>query len=191
MHRHAEIQPGEARLIRAGLAIYGVRRYGVRRASALPKATAGPELIVQDDTFFHCAAGRLKLRAFSADAGELIFYRRDDRAGPKESFYLRSPTSAPDTLRQCLALAHGEAGRVRKQRMLFRVGRTRVHLDRVDGLGDFLELEVVLADGEPAEAGVREAHTLMARLGIEASQLVEGAYVDLLHAIAGAPADAR
>jgi predicted adenylyl cyclase CyaB len=148
------------------------------RAAAL--ATTGPELIVQDDTFFHCATGRLKLRAFSADAGELIFYRRDDRAGPKESFHVRSPTAAPDTLRQCLALAHGEAGRVRKQRTLYVVGRTRVHLDRVDGLGDYLELEVVLADGEPVEAGVREAHALMAQLGIEASQLVEGAYVDLL-----------
>jgi adenylate cyclase class IV len=50
----------------------------------------------------------------------------------------------------------------------------------VSGLGDFLELEVVLEGGEPADAGVREAERLMARLGVEPSQLVEGAYVDLL-----------
>jgi adenylate cyclase class IV len=55
-----------------------------------------------------------------------------------------------------------------------------VHLDRVSGLGDFLELEVVLEDGESADVGVREAERLMARLGVEPSQLVEGAYVDLL-----------
>ena len=55
-----------------------------------------------------------------------------------------------------------------------------MHLDRVEGLGDLMELEVVLGDGEPAEAGVAEAHALMARLGIDAGRLVEGAYVDLL-----------
>jgi len=57
-----------------------------------------------------------------------------------------------------------------------------VHLDRVAGLGDFLELEVVLEDHEPSEAGMREAHELMAQLGVDPSQLVEGAYVDLLGA---------
>ena len=62
------------------------------------------------------------------------------------------------------------------------VGRTRVHLDTVAALGEFLELEVVLADDEPAETGVAEARRLMARLGIAPEQLVEGAYVDLLRA---------
>jgi len=55
-----------------------------------------------------------------------------------------------------------------------------VHLDRVEGLGHFLELEVVLKENERAESGVQEAHSLMAQLGIEPSQLVETAYVDLL-----------
>lgn len=59
-------------------------------------------------------------------------------------------------------------------------GRTRIHLDRVRGLGEFLELEVVLRDGESAELGVQEAHELMALLGVGDSQLIEGAYVDLL-----------
>lgn len=143
-------------------------------------ATQGPIEIAQDDTFFRCESGRLKLRAFSATEGELIFYRRADAHGPKESFYVRTPTSAPDGLRECLSLAHGAVGRVVKHRTLYLVGRTRVHLDRVQGLGDFMELEVVLEDDEPAEVGVREAHALMARLGVEPSQLVEAAYVDLL-----------
>lgn len=143
-------------------------------------ADQGPIEIVQDDTFFPCETGRLKLRAFSAEQGELIFYRRADQQGPKESFYLRSPTSAPDALRESLSLAYGLAGRVQKLRTLFLVGRTRVHLDRVAGLGHFLELEVVLEDGEASAVGVREAHELVAWLGIEPSQLVDGAYVDLL-----------
>lgn len=143
-------------------------------------ADRGPAEITQDDTFFRCESGRLKLRAFSREEGELIFYRRANRQGPKESFYLRSPTSAPETLRDSLSLAYGQAGRVQKHRTLFLVGRTRVHLDKVEGLGHFLELEVVLEEGEPAEAGIREAHELMTKLGIEPSQLIEGAYVDLL-----------
>jgi predicted adenylyl cyclase CyaB len=150
----------------------------------VPKAAAiadkGPIEIIQDDTFFRCESGRLKFRAFSSEEGELIFYRRANQQGPKESFYLRSPTSAPETLRDSLSLAYGEAGRVRKHRTLFLVGRTRIHLDKVEGLGHFLELEVVLGEGEPTEAGIREAHELMLKLGVEPSQLIEGAYVDLL-----------
>jgi len=145
-------------------------------------ATGGPVQIAQDDTFFTCPNGRLKLRAFSDTEGELIFYRRDDQAGPKTSFYLRSRTAEPDALREVLRLAHGLAGRVIKARTLYLVGRTRVHLDRVQGLGEFVELEVVLQDDESTDEGVREAHALMAQLGIEASQLVEVAYVDLLNA---------
>lgn len=143
-------------------------------------ATEGPFEIDQDDTFFRCENGRLKLRAFSEDRGELIFYRRPDQQGPKESFYLLSPTSSPATLREVLSQSYGQIGRVEKHRTLFLVGRTRVHLDRVKGLGDFLELEVVLRDDEPSEAGIAEAYDLMERLGVNRDQLIEAAYVDLL-----------
>ncbi|GAP34766.1 class IV adenylate cyclase [Piscinibacter sakaiensis] len=153
-------------------------------ARVAPLADAGPTPIAQDDSFFACPNGRLKLRAFSAEAGELIFYRRADSAGPKASHYVRSPSAAPDSLREALAQALGPAGRVVKQRRLYLVGRTRVHLDRVEGLGSFMELEVVLRDDEPEAAGVAEAQALMARLGIAPEQLVEGAYVDLLAAAA-------
>lgn len=139
-----------------------------------------PVAIAQDDTFFACPDGRLKLRAFSDGTGELIFYRRADDTGPKESFYVISPTSSPDTLRDALGLAYGVIGRVRKQRLLFMAGRTRIHLDRVEGLGEFLELEVVLRDGESAEAGMAEARELLASLRIAPEQLVSGAYLDLL-----------
>ena len=152
--------------------------------SLLPRAAGlaseGPTEIAQDDTFFRCESGRLKLRDFLNGSGELIFYRRANQLGPKESFYLRSATSTPHVLRESLTLAYGQAGRVIKHRTLFLVGRTRVHLDRVEGLGHFLELEVVLGENEPSEAGVREGQELMIRLGIESKQLVEGAYVELL-----------
>lgn len=143
-------------------------------------ADQGPMEISQDDTFFKCENGRLKLRAFSSTEGELIFYQRQNQPGPKASFYLITPTSSPDTLREALTLAYGQAGRVRKVRTLFLVGRTRVHLDKVGGLGHFLELEVILEDGESPETGTEEADLLMEKLGVDSSQLVECAYVDLL-----------
>lgn len=149
-------------------------------APAAAIADAGPTEILQDDTFFTCRAGRLKLRAFSNSAGELIFYQRSNDSGPKESFYVRTPTTAPDSLRETLTLACGAVGRVRKQRTLFLAGRTRIHLDVVENLGHFLELEVVLRDAEPLENGVREAERLMQQLGVAPSQLIDRAYVDLL-----------
>ena len=151
-------------------------------AAVAPWADQGPTPTSQDDTFFRCDNGRLKLRRFSATEGELIFYRRADAAGPKESFYFITRTHEPDALREALTLAYGQAGRVRKRRTLFLVGRTRVHLDRVDGLGEFLELEVVLRDGEAVGAGLLEAQALMVKLGVTDSQLITGAYVDLLEA---------
>lgn len=151
-------------------------------ALAAAIADEGPARIDQDDTFFACANGRLKLRRFHATAGELIFYQRADQLGPKTSYYLRSVTREPDVLRQVLAEAHGVIGRVIKHRRFYLVGRTRIHLDRVQDLGDYLELEVVLADGEDEAAGVAEAETLMARLGIARAQLIDDAYVDQLRA---------
>jgi predicted adenylyl cyclase CyaB len=152
--------------------------------SLLPLAAAiadqGPTEIYQDDTFFSCPRGRLKLRAFSDTEGELIFYQRSESAGPKESFYIVSRTASPDTLRQALSLAYGEAGRVRKHRTLFLSGRTRIHLDNVEKLGHFLELEVVLAQDEPAVAGVSIANALLTQFGISSQQFVKEAYVDLL-----------
>ena len=150
----------------------------------------GPTEILQDDSFFPCPDGRLKLRGFADGTGELIFYRRADQAGPKESFYLRSRTTEPETLRESLVLAYGSAGRVRKKRLLYLHGRTRIHLDEVQGLGCFVELEVVLQGDEPAQDGVREARRLMEGLSIDTTQLVEGAYVDLLRSATPALADA-
>jgi len=148
-------------------------------------ADDGPTEIPQDDTYFRCDAGRLKLRAFSSENGELVFYRRDDQPGPAESFYLRVPTSAPDALRESLSCAYGVVARVRKQRTLFMVGRTRIHLDRVADLGDYLELEVVLTDDESPDVGTREASDLMARLAIPESQLEHRGYLELVSEQAG------
>jgi adenylate cyclase class IV len=150
----------------------------------LPRARSladGPEtLIHQDDTFFACAHGRLKLRDFGDGSGELIHYARADTQGPKLSDYVRAPTTDPTALREALMRAHGIVGRVRKTRRLLMAGTTRIHLDRVEGLGDFLELEVVLHAGQGAAEGEAIAAQLLRELGIVPVHQVAGAYLDLL-----------
>jgi adenylate cyclase class IV len=152
-------------------------------------ATEPPVEIVQRDTFFGAGQTRLKLREFPAASpagspapAELILYDRPDAPGPKASTYAITRTADPAGLRAILAAVLGTVGEVRKRRTLIMAGRTRIHLDEVDGLGHFVELEVVLADGEDPAAGEAEARALMATLEIDPADLVAGAYLDLLDA---------
>ena len=138
------------------------------------------ETIEQCDTFFVAVRGRLKLRELPDGSGELIHYERPDGSGPRASDYRVATTQHAAPWRALLARALGVRGTVRKRRRLYRSGRTRIHVDRVEGLGDFMELEVALAEGEDPAAGRTVAKELMARLGVEPDDLVEVAYVDLL-----------
>ncbi len=143
-------------------------------------AGAPPVILHQEDTFFPCARGRLKLRQLASDHGELISYQRADVSGSKQSNYLVYHTDQPAELRAVLADALGTGGVVTKTRRLYLVGQTRVHLDEVVGLGSFLELEVVLAGGQPPEEGHRIAREIMAALEVEEADLIDRAYADLL-----------
>ena len=77
-------------------------------------------------------------------------------------------------------MALGVRGVVRKKRYLYLAGQTRIHLDDVEGLGQFMELEVVLRDGQSDADGQSIAEDLMAKLGVRTEDLLEGAYMDLL-----------
>jgi predicted adenylyl cyclase CyaB len=150
------------------------------RARVAARATAPPVALAQTDTFFDVPRGRLKLRDFGDGSGELIAYERPDVPGPKASAYERVGCADPAALASVLGRALGVRGRVVKRREVFVLGRTRIHLDDVAGLGSFLEIEVVLADGEPLEQGEREARALLAALDVPAASLLAPAYIDLL-----------
>lgn len=148
------------------------------RAEAL--ADTPVQVIPQEDTFFAVAHGRLKLRVRQADPAQLIYYERPDQDGPKRSDYQIFETKDPDNLKLTLGRALGVRGVVRKTRYLYLVGQTRVHLDDVEGLGQFMELEVVMRPGQLDAEGQAIARDLMSRLGVDPSDLLEGAYMDLL-----------
>ncbi len=142
-------------------------------------ADSGPTLLVQEDTFFNSRNGRLKLRK-SGNRAELIYYERDDAREPTESQYLKTSIADGATVEAMLSVALEVVGTVSKRRHLYRVGQTRVHLDEVAGLGSFVELEVELGASQPPAEGRAIALELMKKIGLEESDLVAEAYIDLL-----------
>jgi predicted adenylyl cyclase CyaB len=156
-----------------------IARVEAMLARAQSLADGPPVAIDQDDTFFAVAHGRLKLRRFADGSAELIQYHRPDDADAKASDYVRVPVADADALATALDRACGTIGRVRKRRLLLMAGQTRIHLDRVEGLGDFLELEVVLRDGQSDADGIAIAERLMAALDVAPTDRLAGAYLDL------------
>lgn len=138
------------------------------------------QLMEQEDVFFPCPNGRLKLRVFPAGRGELIHYERADTSDARHSEYRLAPVDAPSPLRSVLEAAYGRGVIVRKRRWLYWAGQTRIHLDAVEGLGDFVELEVTLTDTQTEADGVAIAEPFARQLGIEHGTRVPQAYADLL-----------
>ena len=137
------------------------------------------EVIKQEDTFFNTPSGRLKLRVLAPERAQLIWYTRPNQEGPKRSDYEIFETDNPEKLKSVLSSAYGIRGIVRKTRYLYLVGQTRVHLDDVEDLGKFMELEVVLREGQSDSEGQSIAEHLMIKLGVSRSDLIEGAYMDM------------
>ena len=150
------------------------------RALARDLATCPMEIILQKDVFFKVPHGRLKLRIFSDKSAELIQYERPDTAESKQSHYQIYPISNPQEFRLLMAKSLGETVVVKKRRELYLVGQTRIHLDEVEGLGNFMELEVVLTKDQDATYGQRIAQDFMEKLSINEEDLESCAYADLL-----------
>jgi len=149
------------------------------RDRAAELATEAPSLMRQEDTFFRTPRGRLKLRVPRPGAAELIYYERTDESGPKCSVYSVAPVADAPALRAVLEESLGIRGVVRKTRELFMAGDTRIHIDDVESLGRFLELEVVLSGGGEA-AGRARCREIMETLGVDDADLVGRAYIDML-----------
>jgi predicted adenylyl cyclase CyaB len=135
----------------------------------------------QVDTYFQVAAGRLKLRESSLAGAQLVPYLRPDAPAARRSDYVVIPVPEPERTKALLAALLGVRRVVRKRREIALAENVRIHLDRVEGLGDFVELEAVW-DGDPA--GEAEQRTKVAvlceRLGIRDEDLVALSYEGLL-----------
>jgi adenylate cyclase, class 2 len=138
-------------------------------------------VLAQRDTYFAVERGLLKLREDSeAGTGELIFYVRAREDGARASSYWRAPASDPAAWRALLGAAHGVSGVVTKRRRLFLHRNVRIHLDDVEGLGTFVELESVLAvPGNQSADEARALAEVVAVLGLAGRETIAGGYLEL------------
>jgi adenylate cyclase class 2 len=137
----------------------------------------------QIDTYFRTARGRLKLREVDR-TGELIHYQRPDRAAVKPSDVVLVPVTERAKLRSALTRALGTSARVAKVREIWRWEGVQVHLDRVDGLGTFVEFEKLVRRAGPGAFAAARRHLarLAAKLALPRRALIAGSYADLMRA---------
>jgi len=134
----------------------------------------------QVDTYFHCPNGRLKLREGDIEYA-LIHYDREDVAGPKPSdVTLYRPPRDP-ALKAALAAALGTRVVVRKAREIYFIDNVKFHIDAVDGLGSFVEIEAIDATGGIGAETLRaQCAEYVVLFGLRAQDLLAHSYSDML-----------
>ena len=134
----------------------------------------------QVDTYFQSASGRLKLREGTIE-NNLIWYQRPDRAGPKTSQCILLRTEKGSHLKDILDRAMGVMVVVDKQREIYFIDNIKIHIDQVEGLGSFLEIEAQSEEGILSEETLYEqCARFMEELGIREEDLLTDSYSDLL-----------
>lgn len=149
------------------------------RARALAMGFEPRGILIQRDTFYVAANGKLKLREQS-DGSWLIHYRRNDQRELQLSDYTIVRIHDAGATRTILADALGIIAEVRKHRALLMRRNIRLHLDRVEDLGDFGEIEAVLAEGDSALTFHQEVGTILTGLGVAESALINLSYFELV-----------
>lgn len=156
---------------------------GRARERAREIATAWIGVDDQVDTYFATRAGRLKLRESTLSGAQLIPYFRPDAAAARRSDYQVIAVEDGAGLARMLGAMLGVHRVVRKRREIALYENVRIHLDRVEGLGTFVEFEAVWDGGEEGLAEQqRKVAFLRERLGVRDEDLVAGSYETLLGA---------
>ncbi|MBI5476327.1 MAG: class IV adenylate cyclase [Ignavibacteriales bacterium] len=132
--------------------------------------------LIQTDTYFNTKSGRLKLREIAETGAELIFYQRSETTNKRKSDFSIYKTQNPDQLKNLLTRSYGIKGVVRKKRELYMYGETRIHLDSVSELGNFIEFEIPVTSNNEDQSMLI---FLMEKFEIEESSLINGSYIDL------------
>jgi len=161
-----------------------VRDKSAFRRAAESVATECLGIQLQTDTYFACDNGRLKLREIAFEDGtshaQLIHYSRTDAEEAKSSNYRIAPVTEPSPLKETLASAFGIWKTVRKRREIFLHKNVRIHLDEVEGLGDFMEIEAVQEAGMDLPQQRELVRWLSDELGIAPEDRLAGSYSDML-----------
>lgn len=134
----------------------------------------------QTDTYFATDAGRLKLREGTIE-NNLIFYQRPDTPAPRQSDIHLVPVKETDAMKALLKAALEVKITVEKKREIYFIDNVKFHIDRVDELGSFVEIEAIDEDGSIGEDKLREqCQHYLDLFGIEEDELIAESYSDLL-----------
>ncbi len=138
------------------------------------------ETVHQVDTYFQTPTGRLKLREI-AETGEgwLIYYERPNQPASRYSQYQLCEIADAAALKNLLTAAFGIKTTVEKRREVWMFNNTRIHLDTVASLGQFVELETVFQGQTHAEA-IEEHQHVKTTLNLDAAEPVAGSYSELV-----------
>ncbi|MCD4683717.1 MAG: class IV adenylate cyclase [Bacteroidales bacterium] len=134
----------------------------------------------QVDTYFNCSKGRLKLREGNIE-NALIQYNRDNIAGPKKSDVLLYKTKPGSGLKEILSKSIGIRVIVNKERKIFFIDNIKFHIDKVKGLGSFIEIEAIDKTGKMDQTKLFEqCQRYLTKFGIRETDLIDVSYSDLL-----------
>ena len=134
----------------------------------------------QTDTYFQVPHGRLKLREGSIE-NALIYYERADQESAKQSNVLLTKTPSDSALKAQLTQALGVLVVVKKQREIAFIDNVKFHIDHVEGLGHFVEIEAIDSEGTLGPERLRaQCQSFQNALGIQSHDLVAESYSDLL-----------
>lgn len=134
----------------------------------------------QTDTYFNTSKGRLKLRQGNIE-NNLIYYERENQAGPKQSDFSLLEITDPETLKKMLTAAAGIKVKVEKQREIFFIGNVKFHLDLLPQLGNFVEIEASNKYAPRSTAQLNEqCNFYMQAFNIAPDDLIDISYSDML-----------
>jgi adenylate cyclase, class 2 len=134
----------------------------------------------QTDTYFNVPHGRLKLREGTIE-NALVYYEREDQEGPKQAQVTLYPTTPSSALKDILTQSLGVLVVVEKQREIYFIDNVKFHLDLVDGLGTFVEIEAIDTEGAIGkERLLTQCQAFLNLLKIAPHDLVAVSYSDLL-----------
>jgi predicted adenylyl cyclase CyaB len=134
----------------------------------------------QTDTYFKCSHGRLKLREGNIENALIQYYRPDEEC-PKRSDITLYKTSNDPNLKSALTKALGVLIEVKKEREIFFVDNVKIHLDKIDSLGSFVEIEAIDESGKIGEDHLRDQCEELIRIfEIKSEDLIECSYSDML-----------
>ncbi|MDZ7765027.1 MAG: class IV adenylate cyclase [Melioribacteraceae bacterium] len=133
-------------------------------------------VLKQRDIYYKQKDGLLKLRIYSTN-GEVIYYKRDESAKDRVSNY-QILNVDPKEAEEFFKYIFETEVEVKKVRFLYLYKNTRIHLDEVEGLGKFLELETVVKGS--TEEGIDEFNSVVELLRLDTSKQLKSSYRTIL-----------